>query len=81
MPTVLRSGPYHFYFIATSPTNRLTFISIAGTYRRSSGLILSNWSEIFGFRAHELRALQSIVTEHREDFREAWDEFFGIHGR
>ena len=31
----------------------------------------------FGFRANELRTIQSVVTEHREEFLEAWNEFFG----
>jgi hypothetical protein len=34
----------------------------------------------FGFRAHELRAIQSIVEEHEKKFLEAWNEFFGVHG-
>jgi hypothetical protein len=31
----------------------------------------------FGFRAHELRTIQSMVTENRAQFLEAWNEFFG----
>jgi hypothetical protein len=34
----------------------------------------------FGFRANELRAIQSLVMQHREEFLEAWNEFFGIGG-
>jgi hypothetical protein len=34
----------------------------------------------FGFRAHELREIQSVVTENSEEFLEAWNEFFGIVG-
>ncbi|MBZ5613528.1 MAG: DUF4160 domain-containing protein [Acidobacteriia bacterium] len=35
----------------------------------------------FGFRADELREIQSIVTDSRQRFLEAWNEFFGILGR
>jgi hypothetical protein len=35
----------------------------------------------FGFRAHELRTIQSTVTERRQEFMEAWNEFFGIDSR
>jgi hypothetical protein len=35
----------------------------------------------FGFRAHELRAIQSIVIENRTRFLEAWNGFFGNNGR
>jgi uncharacterized protein DUF4160 len=31
----------------------------------------------FGFRANEVRTIQSMVTGHREEFPEAWHEFFG----
>ena len=34
----------------------------------------------FGFRAHELREMQSMVTDSRQRFLEAWNEFFGIVG-
>jgi hypothetical protein len=34
----------------------------------------------FGFRAHELRTLQSIALEQRAQFLEAWHEFFGSDG-
>jgi hypothetical protein len=34
----------------------------------------------FGFRAHELREIQSIVLDHRAQLSEAWNEFFGGSG-
>jgi hypothetical protein len=34
----------------------------------------------FGFRAHELREIQSMVRDLRQRFLEAWNEFFGIVG-
>jgi hypothetical protein len=34
----------------------------------------------FGFRAHELREIQSMVRDSRQRFLEAWNEFFGIVG-
>jgi hypothetical protein len=36
---------------------------------------------VTGFRAHELRTVQSMVIEHQTQFLEAWDEFFGGSGR
>jgi hypothetical protein len=63
---------------ATSPTNRLIFMSIATICRQSSGSNRRNWRAILGFA--QLRALQSLVVQHREEFLEAWNEFFGIGG-
>jgi hypothetical protein len=34
----------------------------------------------FGFRAHELREIQSLVVEHTVRILERWNEFFGISG-
>ena len=34
----------------------------------------------FGFRAHELREIQSLVVDSRQQLLEAWNEFFGIVG-
>lgn len=35
----------------------------------------------FGFRAHELREIQLLVTEQRVKLLETWNEFFGVDGR
>jgi hypothetical protein len=34
----------------------------------------------FGYSSRELRALHQIVQEHREEFLEAWREYFGAIG-
>jgi len=81
MPTVLRSGPYRFYFYSHEP-NEPPHIHID-----REDLSAKFWldpvqlARNFGFRAHELRTIQSIVIEHREEFLEAWNEFFGVGGR
>jgi hypothetical protein len=48
--------------------------------RPNSDLILSKLAGNFGFRAHELREIQSLVVDSRQQFLEAWNEFFGIVG-
>jgi hypothetical protein len=81
MPSVLRSGPYRFYFYSHEP-NEPPHIHVD-----REGLSAKFWldpvqlARNFGFRAHELRTIQSIVVEHRRAFLEAWNEFFGIGGR
>ncbi len=81
MPTVLRSGPYRFYFYSHEP-NELPHIHVD-----RDDLSAKFWldpvqlARNFGFRANELRTIQSMVTGHREEFLEAWHEFFGIGGR
>jgi len=81
MPTVLRSGPYRFYFYSHEP-NEAPHIHVdredlSGKFWLGPVQLARN----FGFRAHELRTIQSMVTEHEEEFLEAWNEFFGIDSR
>ena len=74
MPTVLRSGPYRFYFYSNERgepphihVQRERFlakfwlepVSLAGSRR---------------FRSHELRLIQRIVDGHIEQLLEAWNE-------
>jgi hypothetical protein len=30
----------------------------------------------YGFRGHELSQIERLVTEHREELEEAWNEYF-----
>jgi hypothetical protein len=77
MPTVLRSGPYRFFFysmesrepphIHVERVEDVAKILVrAGRARCESRLSFS--------RTHPLRRM---VTEHREKFLEAWHEHFG----
>lgn len=77
MPTAHRSGPYRFYFYSHEP-NEPTHVHID-----RDDLSAKFWLDPvqlagnFGFRAHELRTIQSLVEQHRGKLLEAWDEFFG----
>jgi hypothetical protein len=60
--------------------SRLTSTWIGTIRRLSSGSIQFKPAANFGFRAHELREIQLLVNEHRAQFLESWNEFFGIGG-
>jgi len=80
MRTVLRSGPYRFYFYSHEP-NEPPHIHVdrddwSAKFWLSPVQLAANW----GFRAHELREIQSIVVAQCEDWVEAWNEFFGDIG-
>jgi hypothetical protein len=77
MPTILRIGPYRFYFYSNEKGEPphihvqrerflakfwLTPIALAGSKR---------------FASHELRVIQEHVEENREIFLEAWNEHIG----
>jgi hypothetical protein len=81
MPTVHRFGPYRFYFYSHEP-NEPPHIHVdrddcSAKFWLNPVQLAAN----FGFRAHELREVQSIVSDFRHPFLEAWNEFFGIGGR
>lgn len=81
MPTVLRSGPYRFYFYSHEPNEsphvHVDRDDLSAKFWLDPVQLASN----FGFRAHELRTIQSIVTENRTLFLEAWNGFFGNNDR
>jgi len=77
MPTVLRSGPYRFYFYSHEPNEPPHIHVDRDDLSAKFWLDPAQLARNFGFRANELRTIQSMVTEHREEFLEAWHEFFG----
>jgi hypothetical protein len=78
MPTVFRSGPHRFYFFSHEPNEPPHIHVDRDDLSAKFWLRPVQLARNFGFRAHELREIQSIVTDHQERFLEAWDEFFGV---
>lgn len=77
MPTILRIGPYRFFFYSNESGEPkhihiqrermlakfwLKPVALAGSSR---------------FAGHELRRLEKLVTENQETFLEAWNEHIG----
>lgn len=80
MPTILRSGPYRFYFYSHEPNEPPHIHVDREDLSAKFWLDPVQLGRNFGFRAHELRAVQSLVIENRQELLEAWNEFFGIGG-
>ena len=80
MPTVLRSGPYRFYFYSHEPNEpphvHVDREDLSAKFWIDPVQLAAN----FGFRAHELRTIQLIVAERRTQLLEAWNEFFSDNG-
>ncbi len=76
-PTVARIGPYRFFFYA----NELEEPPHIHVQRERS--VAKFWLEPVAlarsrrYEAHELTRIELIVREHRDDFLEAWNGFFG----
>jgi hypothetical protein len=80
MPTVLRSGPYRFYFWSHE-LNEPPHIHV-DRERKSAKFWLRPvaLARNLGFKAHELRKIQALVVEHLAEFLEAWHGHFGAGG-
>ena len=77
MPTVLREGPYRFFFYASDrgePSHiHVQRERMVAKFWLSPVRLASNGD----FGRAEINHLQRIVTDHRVEFQEAWDDFFG----
>lgn len=80
MPTVLRVGPYRFYFYSHEPDEPPHVHVDRDDLSAKFWLDPVQLAHNFGFRARELRTLQSIIEKQRGELLEAWNEFFGANG-
>lgn len=80
MPTVLRIGPYRFYFwsheLNEPPHIHVDRDECSAKYWLQPVTFARN----IGFKGHELRRVEAIVIEHEHEFLEAWNEHFGDGG-
>jgi hypothetical protein len=81
MPTIQRLQGYRFYFYSHEP-NEPPHVHVD-----RSGMSAKFWIEPVafarnrGFSPRELRDIERLVSEHQQQFLEAWNEFFGDSGR
>jgi hypothetical protein len=77
MPTVLRVGPYRFFFVSLDRTEP------PHIHVRRESMVAKFWLDPIvlqharGFNRSELNTIVGLVQEHREKFLEEWYEFFG----
>ncbi|MGC7846352.1 DUF4160 domain-containing protein [Desulforudis sp. 1088] len=76
VPTVLRVGPYRFFFFSREPLEPPHIhVESAGNYAKF-WLHPVALASSFGFSARELRRVARLVEEHAELFRGEWYEYF-----
>lgn len=77
MPTVLRSGPYRFYFYSHEP-NEPPHIHVDRDQDSCKvWLAPVALSSSLGYRARELREIERLVSVNRGILLKAWEEFHG----
>lgn len=65
MPTVLRSGPYRFYFYSHEPDEPPHIHVDREDYSAKFWLNPIQLERNFGFRANELRTIQSLIEKYQ----------------
>ena len=77
MPTVLRIGPFRFYFYSHEPNEPPHVHVDRGEATIKIWLDPVEVAKSRGFRAHEIGGILALVDEHRSSLLEAWHEYFG----
>ncbi len=77
MPTVLRNGPYRFYFYSHEP-NEPPHVHVDRDDQSAKfwlGPVALGWN--LGFSPAELRKVQRMIEEQEGKLLEVWHEYFG----
>lgn len=77
MPTVLRIGPYRFFFFSNEGREPRHIHVQHGSKLAKYWLDQVALASQTGFKPHELRTIEKHVRAHRTHFEEAWDAYFG----
>jgi hypothetical protein len=76
MPTILKIGPYRFFFYAEEGSEP-PHIHIEAAERRAKYWIRPvRHFRSDGFRSGELKEIERIIVENVDLLLEAWDDFF-----
>lgn len=77
MPSVLRFGPYRFYFYSHEP-NEPAHVHIDRDEQTCKFWLKPvALARNLGFGAKELRNLEKLVIDKKQELLEAWNEHFG----
>jgi Domain of unknown function (DUF4160) len=81
MPTILRIGPYRFYFYSHEPNEPPPVHVDRDNQSAKFWLNPVSLAVNLGFSARELRQIEEIVSKHQSEFLEKWNGYFGAGSR
>ncbi len=76
MPTALRSGPYRFFFYSADGDEPPHVHVVRDDAVAKFWLDPLRLDHSLGFRPPELRNIQGIISDSRDDLLEVWGEYF-----
>jgi hypothetical protein len=77
MPTILRSGPYRFYFYSLEPNGPPHIHVDRDQDTCKVWLTQIALCSSLGFKAKELREIERLVSMNRAILLKTWEEFHG----
>jgi hypothetical protein len=77
MPTVLRHGPYRFFFYAGDIDEPPHVHVERDDCQAKIWLAPARLEGSWGFTEKEVHRIMDLVEQHQEDLMESWNEFFG----
>lgn len=76
MPTVLRNGPYRFFFYA-GDRNEPPHVHVErDSCEAKFWLDPARLSKSHGYKANEILKIEQIILDHQHELLESWDEYF-----
>jgi hypothetical protein len=76
MPTVLRIGPYRFFFYAGDREEPPHVHVERDDCQAKFWLAPARFQKNQGFKKKELRRIVELIEEYQEELMESWDEYF-----
>jgi hypothetical protein len=77
MPTVLRIGPYRFFFFSNEGQEPPHIHIKAGSDEAKFWLDPIDLSSNYGFNSRELSEIRDLIEVHLDELLEAWHEHLG----
>ena len=77
MPTVLRSGPYRFYFYAGDRDEPAHVHVERDQNKAKFWLQPVAYQSGYGFNRSELMDLYRLISEHQKTLLQGWHDYFG----
>jgi hypothetical protein len=77
LPTVLRVGPFRFFFFSNEGAEQPHIHVKAGDNQAKFWLDPAELVANYGFNVRQLGQIEQIVADYRDDLLEAWNEHLG----
>ena len=78
MPTILRIGPYRFYFFSHEPNEAPHVHVDRDNLSAKFWLKPVQLARNIGFSPKDLRTIEKMIVAHRQELQERWDGYFNV---